>query len=63
MYIDEYVIKKGCRIFIGGREIPSSNIDIECNQEQKEALLKNKTIKKKKGESDERESKSAETKG
>ncbi len=54
MYIDEYVIKKGSRIFIGGRQIPSSNIHIECNQEQKEALLKNKTITKKKGESNEK---------
>ena len=52
MYINEYEIKKGFRIFIGGRQIPSSNIDIECNQEQKDVLLKNKTIKKKKGESD-----------
>ena len=57
MYIDEYVIKKGSRIFIGGRQIPSSNIHIECNQEQREALIKNKTIKKKKGESDEQSKK------
>lgn len=53
MYVDEYIIKKGSRIFIGGREIPSSDIHIVCTQEQKDALLKKKTIKKKKGESNE----------
>ena len=61
MYIDEYVIKKGSRIFIGGRQIPSSNIHIECTQEQKEVLLKNKTITKKKGESNDRKTESNQT--
>lgn len=49
-----YVITKGQRLFIGGREILPSDIHIVCTQEQVEALLKNKTIKKKKGESDEK---------
>lgn len=48
-----YVVTKGKRLFIGGREILPSDIHIVCTQEQKEALLKNKTIKKKKGESNE----------
>ncbi len=46
-----YVITKGQRLFIGGREILPSDIHIVCSQEQIEALLKQKTIKKKKGES------------
>ncbi len=54
MYIDEYVYKKGCRLFISGREITPDNIDIMCTQEQKEVLVKNKTLIKKKGKSDEK---------
>lgn len=48
-----YVITKGQRLFIGGREILPSDIHIVCSQGQVEALLKKKTIKKKKGESNE----------
>jgi hypothetical protein len=49
-----YVVTKGSRLFIGGREILPSDIHIVCSQEQIDVLLKNKTIKKKKGESDEK---------
>ena len=62
MYVDEYEIKKGSRIFIGGRQITPADIDIMCTKEQKEVLVKNKTLKKKKGKSDDN-TKSTETKG
>ena len=56
-----YVITKAQRLFIGGREILPSDIHIVCSQEQIDALLKNKTIKKKKGESDEQSRKESKT--
>lgn len=48
-----YIVTKGKRLFIGGRQIPSDKIDIMCTKEQIDVLIKNKTIKKMKGESDE----------
>jgi hypothetical protein len=61
MYVDEYIVIKGSRLFKGGRQIPSTQIHIECTKEQQEILVKNKTIKKKKGESNGSESKATKT--